>query len=81
MLMQMVHPLHQPVVRGAGEADVVPSVEVGHHVAESDPSRVGTDWNTLTVLTVLDLDIDNSEYSYSPTWLPSGKLTTIVVAT
>ena len=76
MMMQMVHPLHHPVVCGPGEADVVPGLEVSHHVAQSDPSCMWTYWDTLTAVTVLELDIVNSEYSYSPTWLPSGRLTT-----
>ena len=61
----MIHPLDHPVVRGAGQADVVPGLEVSHHVTKSNPACMRTDRNTLEVIPVLEVDIDNSEYSYS----------------
>ena len=47
VLVQMVDPLHHPVLGGAGEADVVPGLEVGHHVAEPHPASVRTDRHSL----------------------------------
>ena len=46
VVMQMVHPLHDPVLCCPSERDVVPGLEVRHHVAETDSSSVGTDRNT-----------------------------------
>ena len=48
VLVEVVDPLHEPVLRGAGEADVVPGLEVRHHVAEAHPASVRTHRNSLS---------------------------------
>ena len=45
-MVEVVDPLHQPVLGGAGEADVVPGLEVRDHVTQTHSSSVGTDRNT-----------------------------------
>ena len=47
MLMQVVYPLHHPVVGGSGEADEVPGLEMGHHVAQSHSSSMWTHGDSL----------------------------------
>ena len=47
MVMEMVHPLHDPVLCGPGEGDVVPGLEVRHHVTQTHSPCMGTHWHTL----------------------------------
>ena len=46
-MVEVVHPLHDPVLDGAGEADVVPGLEVRDHVAQPHPASVRTHRDTL----------------------------------
>ena len=48
MVMEMVDPLHDPVLRGPGERDVVPGLEVRDHVAQTHASSVRTHGDALT---------------------------------
>ena len=48
MVMEMVDPLHDPVLRGPGERDVVPGLEVRNHVAQTHASSVRTHGDALT---------------------------------
>ena len=61
MVMEMVHPLHDPVLCGPGGGDVVPSLEVRHHVAEAHPASVRTHRNSLSGYRVGVLDSSSFE--------------------
>ena len=47
VIMEMVYPLHDPILRGPGEGNVVPGLEVRHHVTQTHTPGMGTHGHTL----------------------------------
>ena len=66
--MEMIHPFHDPVLCCPGERDVVPGLEVRHHVTQTHATGMGTHGHALTWR-----GDRLSRYPWaSPAWLPSG---------
>ena len=73
VLVKVVDPLHDPVLSGAGETDVVPGLEVRHHVAEPHPTGVRTDGHSLRSGEEEEINTYCPSQSHSPPWPPSDR--------